>query len=175
MDGPWWWSACSPSTPTIWVWIPLTPTIFSVIFEFEKTENKQKKRPGLAHIRRTKFDFYTKSLKLQFEALISAPLSLWKRVSGREREREREREGLLVVRMLQRERGGRDLSSCAEQSEEEDSPSGYHQKLFVLLFQKYDNTEINSYERGTSQKDLGNAPNFKFTIFNTNIAARWWL
>ena len=27
-QGPWWWSACSPSTPTIQVQIPLTPTVF---------------------------------------------------------------------------------------------------------------------------------------------------
>ena len=112
MDRPWWWSACSPSTPTIWVWIPLTPTIFSVIFEFEKTENKQKKRPGLAHIRRTKFDFYTKSLKLQFEAWISAPLSLWKRVSGRERERERERGSSCCAYASERERGARSVKLC---------------------------------------------------------------
>ena len=37
-----WWSACSPSTPTIQVWIPLKNTVFSVRVEFEKNENKQK-------------------------------------------------------------------------------------------------------------------------------------
>ena len=36
------WSACSPSTPTIRVWIPLKPTILSVKFVFEKNTNKQK-------------------------------------------------------------------------------------------------------------------------------------
>ena len=45
------WSACSPSTPTIRVWIPLMPTVFSVKFEFEGNENKQK-RPGLAHLKK---------------------------------------------------------------------------------------------------------------------------
>ena len=35
-------SACSPSTPTIRVWIPLTPTVFSVKFVCEKNENKHK-------------------------------------------------------------------------------------------------------------------------------------
>ena len=42
------WSACSTSTPTIRVRIPLTSTVYSVKFVFEKNENKQK-RPGLAH------------------------------------------------------------------------------------------------------------------------------
>ena len=36
------WSAYSPSTPTIWVRILVTPTVFSVKFVFEKNENKQK-------------------------------------------------------------------------------------------------------------------------------------
>ena len=35
-QGPWWWSARSHSTQTIWVWIPLTSTVFSVKFVFEK-------------------------------------------------------------------------------------------------------------------------------------------
>ena len=43
------WSACSPSTPTIRVRIPLTPTVFPVKFVFEKN----KKRPGLAHLKNT--------------------------------------------------------------------------------------------------------------------------
>ena len=42
-------AACSTSTPTIQARIPLKPTVFSVKFVFEKNENKQKKRPGLAH------------------------------------------------------------------------------------------------------------------------------
>ena len=36
------WSVCSPSTLTIRVHIPPTPTVFSVKFVFEKNENKQK-------------------------------------------------------------------------------------------------------------------------------------
>ena len=36
------WSAYLPATPTIVVQIPLTPTVFSIKFMFEKTENKQK-------------------------------------------------------------------------------------------------------------------------------------
>ena len=36
------WSACSPSTPTIRVQIPQAFSVFSVIFVFEKKENKQK-------------------------------------------------------------------------------------------------------------------------------------
>ena len=35
-------SACSPSTPMIQVQIPLTPTVFSAKFVFEKNKNKQK-------------------------------------------------------------------------------------------------------------------------------------
>ena len=45
------WSACSTSTPTIRVRIPLTSTVYSVKFVFEKNENKQK-RPGLAHFKK---------------------------------------------------------------------------------------------------------------------------
>ena len=36
------WSACSPTTPTIRVRIPLKPEKFFVIFVFEKNKNKQK-------------------------------------------------------------------------------------------------------------------------------------
>ena len=36
------WSACSPATLTIQVQIPLTSTVFSVKFVFEKEENRQK-------------------------------------------------------------------------------------------------------------------------------------
>ena len=36
------WPACSPSTPMIWVRIPLTSTVSPVKFVFEKNENKQK-------------------------------------------------------------------------------------------------------------------------------------
>ena len=46
------WSACSPSTPTIRVRIPLKHTVFSVKFVFEKSENKQKEAgvgPFLKH------------------------------------------------------------------------------------------------------------------------------
>ena len=39
------WSACLPSIPTIWVRIPLKPTVNSVKFVFEKRKN-EKKRPG---------------------------------------------------------------------------------------------------------------------------------
>ena len=35
------WSACSPSTPTIQVQVPLKAAVFSVKFVFEKNENKQ--------------------------------------------------------------------------------------------------------------------------------------
>ena len=42
------WSACSPSTLTIRVRIPLTSAVFSVKSVFEKNENKQN-RQGLAH------------------------------------------------------------------------------------------------------------------------------
>ena len=45
--GPWWWSACSPSTPTIRVRIPLKPTVFSVKLCLKRTKIN-KKRPGLA-------------------------------------------------------------------------------------------------------------------------------
>ena len=48
MVGPWWWSACSPSTPTIRVQIPLKHTVFSVKFVLKKNEIKQKEA-GLAH------------------------------------------------------------------------------------------------------------------------------
>ena len=37
------WLACSPSTPTIRVRIPLTSTVFSVKIVFEYNENKQKR------------------------------------------------------------------------------------------------------------------------------------
>ena len=47
-NGPWWWSACLASTPTIRVRIALTSTVFSVKFVLEKNENKQKKA-GFAH------------------------------------------------------------------------------------------------------------------------------
>ena len=40
--GLWWWSACSPSTPTIRVQILQKPTICNVKFVFEKNKNKQK-------------------------------------------------------------------------------------------------------------------------------------
>ena len=40
------WSACLPSTLTIWVWIPLMPTVFSVKFVFEKNKSKQKRGWG---------------------------------------------------------------------------------------------------------------------------------
>ena len=43
------WSACSPSTLPIQVRILQTTTVCSVKFVFEKNENKQKKRPELAH------------------------------------------------------------------------------------------------------------------------------
>ena len=46
------WSACLPSTPTIWVRILLTPPIFSVKFVVETNENKEEKRPGLAHFKK---------------------------------------------------------------------------------------------------------------------------
>ena len=36
------WPSCVPSTPTIWVWNPLKLAVFSVIFLFEKNENKRK-------------------------------------------------------------------------------------------------------------------------------------
>ena len=36
------WSACSPSTPTIRVQIPLKLRVFSVEFVFDRNENKQK-------------------------------------------------------------------------------------------------------------------------------------
>ena len=36
------WLACSPSTPTIRVRIPLTSTVFSVKFVFKKNEDEQK-------------------------------------------------------------------------------------------------------------------------------------
>ena len=42
------WSACSPSTPTILVRIPLKPTVFSVPFVLEKNENKEKE----AHLKK---------------------------------------------------------------------------------------------------------------------------
>ena len=42
------WSACSPSTLTIRVQIPLKPTVVSVKFGFEN-KKINKKRPGLAH------------------------------------------------------------------------------------------------------------------------------
>ena len=38
-------TACSPSTPTIRVRIPLTPTVFSGEIVLEKNENKQKDDP----------------------------------------------------------------------------------------------------------------------------------
>ena len=44
------WSACLPYTPTIRVRIPLKPSVFSLKVVFEKTENKQKNRPGLAFL-----------------------------------------------------------------------------------------------------------------------------
>ena len=37
------WSACSPTTPTIRVQIPLTPKYYSLIFDFEKKEHEQKR------------------------------------------------------------------------------------------------------------------------------------
>ena len=37
------WSACSPTTPTIRVLIPLTPKYYSLIFDFEKKEHEQKR------------------------------------------------------------------------------------------------------------------------------------
>ena len=43
------WSTCSPSSLTIRVRIPLTPTVLSVKFVREKNENKTKKRPEQAH------------------------------------------------------------------------------------------------------------------------------
>ena len=42
------WSACSPSTPTIRVRIPLKPKVFSIILCLKRTKIN-KKRPGLAH------------------------------------------------------------------------------------------------------------------------------
>ena len=36
------WSGCLPSIETIWVWIPLKLTVFSVNFVFENSENKLK-------------------------------------------------------------------------------------------------------------------------------------
>ena len=47
IGGTWgWWSSGQPSTPIILVRIPLTPTVFSVKFVFEKNENKQKRGRG---------------------------------------------------------------------------------------------------------------------------------
>ena len=43
LNWPWLWrSGRSPFTPMIRIWIPLTPTFFSVKFVFEMIENKQK-------------------------------------------------------------------------------------------------------------------------------------
>ena len=54
------WSACSPSSPTIQDWIPLTPTVFSVNFVFEKNENKQKEA-GVGHLKNEKKHFKSSS------------------------------------------------------------------------------------------------------------------
>ena len=45
--GPWWWS-----TLTIRIRILLTPTVFSIKFVFENNENKQRNRPGWAHLKK---------------------------------------------------------------------------------------------------------------------------
>ena len=48
-------SACSPSTPTIRVRVPLTPTVFSVKFVFEKNKSKQKEVESSGYGRRLIF------------------------------------------------------------------------------------------------------------------------
>ena len=40
------WSACWPSYPTIWVQIPLKPTVFSIKILLEKNKNKEKRGRG---------------------------------------------------------------------------------------------------------------------------------
>ena len=47
------WSTCSPCTPTIWVRIPMKHTVFSCTICVRK-ERKNKKRPGLAHLKKVK-------------------------------------------------------------------------------------------------------------------------